>query len=450
MPTAVLIALAFAAGVLVAMAIAAARRSSLDVVNRGRVTTMLSVAKRYTLGDLTRPSPDYGDDDLGGVARAMDQAVRGLGDQVESLSRDRARMEAILASMIEGVLVVNEQGRLQLVNVAARRILKLEKGSIGHSYVEAIRHPGIVEHIGRALAGEETEGLELSVTRDTTRTLVARVAPVVAAGRGAVLVLHDITELRKADLIRRDFVANVSHELRTPLTAIKGYAEALLDDPDDADAREKFLDIIHRHATRMERLVKDLLRLARLEAGQETVELVPCDIEGLLRGIANDFEPTAAQKQQTIDTLVAPGAAMLLTDAAKLHDIARNLIENAVNYTEEGSVRVRMRRHRDKARVEIDDTGRGIPEEHLDRVFDRFYRVDAARSRKMGGTGLGLAIVKQILEAHGEPVHVESTLGRGSRFWFELPLASPDAAGAATRGATGSVDMPTTAPTQHV
>ena len=229
----------------------------------------------------------------------MDQAMHELGRRVDSLERDRARMEAILASMVEGVLVVNEQGRLQLVNDAARRILKLEKGSIDHSYVEAIRHPGIVEHIGRALAGEETEGLELSVTRDTTRTLVARVAPVVTAGRGAVLVLHDITELRKADLVRRDFVANVSHELRTPLTAIKGYAEALLDDPDDADAREKFLDIIHRHATRMERLVKDLLRLARLDAGQETVELVPCDVEGLLRGIANDFEPIAAQKQQT-------------------------------------------------------------------------------------------------------------------------------------------------------
>ncbi len=131
---------------------------------------------------------------------------------------------------------------------------------------------------------------------------MARVTPVVAAGRGAVLVMHDITELRKADLVRRDFVANVSHELRTPLTAIKGYAEALLDDADDAEAREKFLDIIHRHATRMERLVKDLLRLARLDAGQEGVELVPCDVEGLLKGIVNDFEPIAAQKQQSIDT----------------------------------------------------------------------------------------------------------------------------------------------------
>ena len=156
------------------------------------------------------------------------------------------------------------------------------------------------------------------------------------AGRGAVLVMHDITELRKADLIRRDFVANVSHELRTPLTAIKGYAEALLDDPEDADARERFLEIIHRQAERMERLVKDLLRLARLEAGQETVEVAPCDIAALVRGIVADFEPTAAAKQQTIAFTVAPGAAMLETDAAKLHDIIRNLVENAVNYTPEG------------------------------------------------------------------------------------------------------------------
>ena len=220
MPTAVLIALAFAAGVLVAMAVAAARRSSNAVVRRGRVTTMLSAAKRYSLGDLSRASPDYGDDDLGQVARAMDQAIHETGHRLMALERDRARMEAILASMIEGVLVVNEHGRLQLVNDAARRILRLEKDAIDRAYVEAIRHPGIVEHIGLALKGEETDGLELSVTRDTTRTLVARVAPVSAAGRGAVLVLHDITELRKADQVRRDFVANVSHELRTPLTAI--------------------------------------------------------------------------------------------------------------------------------------------------------------------------------------------------------------------------------------
>jgi two-component system phosphate regulon sensor histidine kinase PhoR len=420
--TVALIAFAFAAGVLVTLAVMAARRSALAVHTRGRVTTMLSVAKRYSLGDLTRPSPDYEDDDLGNVARAWDHAVHELGRRVDSLERDRARMEAILASMIEGVLVVNEHGRLQLVNDAARRLLKLEKGSIDHSYVEAIRHPGIVEHIGRALRGEETEGLELSVTRDTTRTLVARVAPVTAAGRGAVLVLHDITELRKADQVRRDFVANVSHELRTPLTAIKGYAEALLDDPDDADAREKFLDIIHRHATRMERLVKDLLRLARLDAGQETTEMVPTDVEGLLRGIANDFEPIAAQKQQTIEVVTNPGAKLLVTDAAKLHDIARNLIENAVNYTPDGgAIDVRAEVLDGRFQMTVSDTGHGIEPDDLGRVFERFYRVDKSRARP-GGTGLGLSIVKHLVQVLDGDVTAANQSGGGALFTVTLPF----------------------------
>jgi two-component system phosphate regulon sensor histidine kinase PhoR len=419
--TSVLIGIAFIAGVVVALAVVAARRSSEQVITRGRATTMMSAAKRYSLGDLTRATPDYGDDDLGNVARAMDHAVHELGRRIDNLERDRARMEAILASMIEGVLVVNEQGRLQLVNDAARRLLKLDKNAIDHSYIEAIRHPGIVEHIGKALNGEETEGLELSVTRDSTRTLVARVAPVTAAGRGAVLVLHDITELRKADQVRRDFVANVSHELRTPLTAIKGYAEALLDDPGDADARERFLDIIHRHATRMERLVKDLLRLARLDAGQETVEVVPCDIEGLLKGIAHDFEPIAAQKQQTIDVTVAPAAQTLSTDATKLHDVARNLVENAVNYTPEGgAIDVRAEVLDGVFQLTVADTGHGIAPDDLGRVFERFYRVDKSRTRP-GGTGLGLSIVKHLVHVLGGEVTASNQDGGGALFTVTLP-----------------------------
>jgi two-component system phosphate regulon sensor histidine kinase PhoR len=418
MTTPLLMTLAFAAGILVALA---ARRSSADIINRGRVATMLSAAKRYSLGDLSRPSPDYGDDDLGQVARAMDLAIHETGRRVDMLERDRARMEAILASMIEGVLVVNEQGRLQLVNDAARRILKLDKHAIDHSYIEAIRHPGIVEHIGRALGGEETEGLELSVTRDTTRVLVARVTPVVATGRGAVLVMHDITELRKADQVRRDFVANVSHELRTPLTAIKGYAEALLDDPDDADAREKFLDIIHRHATRMERLVKDLLRLARLDAGQEAIELVPCDIAGLLNGIANDFEPIAAEKRQTINVRVAPAASILTTDAAKLHDIVRNLVENAVTYTPDGgAIDVKADVIDGNLQLSVADTGHGIAPDDLGRVFERFYRVDKSRTRP-GGTGLGLSIVKHLVHVLGGEVTASNQDGGGALFTVTLP-----------------------------
>jgi two-component system, OmpR family, phosphate regulon sensor histidine kinase PhoR len=270
-----------------------------------RVAAIRAVARRYAVGDLRRPLPDYGDDELGEVARAMDAAAQELGRRVDDLSRDRTRMVAILSSMVEGVLVVDDQGRLQHVNDAARRMLNIHHDAINHSYLEAIRHPGIVDQLARVLAGEHPAGLELSITRDVNRTLVSRVAPVIAAGRGAVLVLHDITDLRRADQIRRDFVANVSHELRTPLTAIKGYAEALMDDVAADDASQKFLAIIHRHATRMERLVNDLLRLARLDAGQEIAEFAQCDVAALIESIVRDFEPAAAAKEQQTVCLCA-------------------------------------------------------------------------------------------------------------------------------------------------
>ena len=420
--TTTLLLLGAVAGVALAFAALALLRSSRAAGVNQRVSAIQAVARRYALGDLSRPAPDYGDDDLGSVARSMDQAVQELGRRVESLARDRARMEAILASMIEGVLVVDEQGRLQLVNDAARRILKLEQGAIDHSYVEAIRHPGIVDHLGRALAGGETSAMELSVTRDTTRTLMAQVAPVVTAGRGAVLVMHDITELRKADVIRRDFVANVSHELRTPLTAIKGYAEALLDDPDDPEARERFVEIIHRQAERMERLVKDLLRLARLEAGQETVEVAPCDITALIKGIVDDFEPMATKKNQPIEVSVPEDAAMLQTDAAKLHDIIRNLVENAVNYTPDGgAIDITAKVADGRFQLTVADTGHGIAPDDLGRVFERFYRVDKSRARP-GGTGLGLSIVKHLVQVLEGEVFVENQPNGGALFTVNLPF----------------------------
>jgi two-component system phosphate regulon sensor histidine kinase PhoR len=414
--------LGMASGLALGLAVLAFWRSARAARHAQRVDAILAVARRYALGDLSRPAPDYGDDALGSVARGMDQAAQELGRRVESLTRDRARMEAILSSMIEGVLVVDEQGRLQLVNDAARRILKLEKEAINHSYVEAIRHPGIVEHLGRALADGKASAHELSVMRDTTRTLVAQVAPVMAAGRGAVLVMHDITELRKADLIRRDFVANVSHELRTPLTAIKGYAEALIDDPDDRDAHERFLEIIHRQAERMERLVKDLLRLARLEAGQEVVEVAPCDITALVGGIVSDFAAAAAAKQLAVAVAVAPEAELLNTDAAKLHDIVRNLVENAVNYTPAGgTIDITARVSDGRFKLSVADTGYGIAPDDIGRVFERFYRVDKSRARP-GGTGLGLSIVKHLVQVLGGEVGVENQTGGGASFTVSLPI----------------------------
>jgi len=410
-------------GTLLAVIAIATVRARATGRREARAAAMEAVARRYALGDLSRPSPDYGDDDLGRVARSMDAAVQELGQRVNDLTRDRARMQAILASMVEGVLVVDGQGRLQMVNGAARRLLKLDREATGRPYLEVLRHPGIADQIGRTLGGHAAESLELNLALDRSRTLVARVAPVVAEGRGAVLVLHDVTDLKTADQIRRDFVANVSHELRTPLTAIKGYAEALIDDPDDEEARHRFLDIIHRHVTRMERLVKDLLRLARLDAGQEAVELAPCDVQAIATGVVADLEPAVKDKRQQVAMTIPPDARALVSDPAKLHDILRNLIENAVNYTpEEGTIALTTRVFDGQFEIAVSDTGPGLPEQDLLRVFERFYRVDKARARP--GTGLGLAIVKHLVQVMGGIVLAGNRAEGGAVFTVQLPLRS--------------------------
>jgi two-component system, OmpR family, phosphate regulon sensor histidine kinase PhoR len=387
-----------------------------------RVASVLEVARRYAVGDLQRPAPDYEDDEIGEIARAMDGAVRELGRRVDELSRDRTRMIAILASMVEGVLVVDEHGRLQHVNEQARRMLRLDHDAINRTYVEAIRHPGIVAEIRAVLNGQQTQGLELSFVRDVSRTLVARVAPVVSAGRGAVLVLHDITDLRRADQIRRDFVANVSHELRTPLTAIKGYVEALLDEPDDPESRRRFLEIIQRHSSRMERLVSNLLRLARIDAGQEIAEDAPCDVQALIASLVTDFDKVAQDKRQTLRVQVAPEACHLVVDTAKLHDIMRNLIENALAYTPDGgTIEIAAAVSQGRYVLTVADDGPGIPDDALTRVFERFFRVDKSRARP-GGTGLGLAIVKNLVNVlHGDVVAANRP-GGGAVFTVRLPL----------------------------
>jgi two-component system phosphate regulon sensor histidine kinase PhoR len=238
-----------------------------------------------------------------------------------------------------------------------------------------------------------------------------------------VLVLHDITDLRRADQIRRDFVANVSHELRTPLTAIRGYIEALLDDEPDGTETRKFLEIIARHSARMERLVSDLLRLARLDARQEALDLASCDMQQLFNTVVGDVALTAESKRQHITTVVDPAACRITADPAKLHDVLRNLVENAVHYSPEAATIQLEAAHADGVvRISVSDSGPGIPQDDLSRVFERFYRVDKSRSRP-GGTGLGLAIVKHLVELHGGEAAAENRPEGGARFVITLPDA---------------------------
>ncbi len=391
-----------------------------------RMQEIAAAARRYASGDFSRPTRDRGTDEIGTIARVLDDSVRELSQRATELHADRARMEAILAGMIEGVLVVDEQGRLQLVNDAARRMLRSSVAPEGRHYLEIVRHPDIAAQLDAALRGTTPEGRELALPLDPGITFIARSAPVSAgAARGAVLVLHDITDLRRADRIRRDFVANVSHELRTPLTAVRGYVEALTDGVGDADQARHFLETIARHTYRMERLVRDLLRLARLDAGQETIERANCQVEALFAGVETDLiEPIGSRRQKVVHD-IAGDASTLTGDPAKLHDALRNLLENASNYSPEMSTIVMAsRRHGDRVVLTVTDEGSGIPEADLPRVFERFYRVDKARARDRkdpGGTGLGLAIVKHLVELHGGKVSAANRLPRGAVLTVELP-----------------------------
>jgi two-component system, OmpR family, phosphate regulon sensor histidine kinase PhoR len=389
-----------------------------------RVDAIARVANRYAAGDFSRAAHDFGADEIGTVARTLDGAIREIGRRASELATDRARMEAILSGMAEGVLVVNAQGQLQLVNAAARQMLRLVDEVEGRHYLEIVRQPDIAAQVGGALRAEAGDGLELPLQQDLI--VVVRSAPIIAEGAtGAVVVLHDITDLRRADRVRRDFVANVSHELRTPLTAVRGYVEALLDGAADPVETKRFLEIISRHTLRMERLVRDLLRLARLDAGQEPREHVACSTDSLFAGVEGELVTSLEGRRQKVERTIDPSAATVYGDPAKLHDALRNLLENASNYSPEGSTIVMgASTNGNRLQLTVADQGRGIPEADLPRIFERFYRVDKARSRNErdpGGTGLGLAIVKHLIELHGGRVNAANRPERGAIFTIELP-----------------------------
>jgi two-component system phosphate regulon sensor histidine kinase PhoR len=302
-------------------------------------------------------------------------------------------------------------------------MLKVDHPVLGRAYIETIRHPAIAELVAACLLGRSPEPLQLSPPRDSSRTILARAAAATGTGmHGVVLVLLDITDLRRADQIRRDFVANVSHELRTPLTAIRGYVEALTDGEATPDESRRFLEIIERHTERMERLVKDLLRLARLDAGQETLEVVACDTHGLIDNVVTDLTPAAEQRGQQFDVTVEPGAEMVRADPAKLHDALRNLVANAITYAPaQSAIRIEAEPAGSHVAITVSDDGPGIPDHDLARVFERFYRVDKSRARDPGGTGLGLAIVKHLVELHNGTVRAENRPEGGTTVVVTIP-----------------------------
>jgi two-component system phosphate regulon sensor histidine kinase PhoR len=403
-----------------------------------RVERLKDFSRRVAAGDF-RPLPaENPRDELADLALALNNTAAHMDETIRSLSGERNRSSAILRSMVEGVAVIDAHERLVFCNRAFSEILNLDSvGGEGHPVIEVVRNSELLGLIRRALQGEE--GLQSNVAMGIVqqRSFSVTAAPVkpleasaagVAAERpsGAVVVLHDVSELRRLERVRQDFVANVSHEFKTPLTAIQGFAETLLAGAlEDPKNNRRFLEIIRDHAARLARLTDDLLKLARIEVGKLEVAFQPVSVAELLESCSATTLLKASRKQISFTVNVPPGLPAVLGDPSLLHDVLQNLLDNAVQYTPEGGqIDVSASAEAHEAVITVSDTGIGIPLADQERIFERFYRVDAARSREAGGTGLGLSIAKHIVEAHGGRLWVESAVGRGSKFFVSVPLAS--------------------------
>jgi len=405
-----------------------------------RVQRLKDFSRRVAARDF-RPMPaEQPRDELSDLGDALNETARQMDLEIRLLSGERNRSSAILRSMVEGVAVIDAQERLVFCNRAFSEILNMDAvSSEGRPLIELVRNTQLLSLIHRALQGEEGLQSDIATGIVQQRSFSVTAAPVKAleAGpttgtgaaekpSGAVVVLHDVTELRRLERVRQDFVANVSHEFKTPLTAIQGFAETLLAGAlDDPNNNRRFLEIMREHAARLARLTNDLLKLARIEAGKLEIEFFPVSLIELIEGCAETTLLKASRKQITLDVVLPAGLPPVRGDSGLLRDVLQNLLDNAIQYTPEGGrIEVSATAKPREAVVTVADTGIGIPSTEQERIFERFYRVDAARSREAGGTGLGLSIAKHIVEAHGGRLWVESAVGSGSRFSFSIPLAN--------------------------
>jgi two-component system, OmpR family, phosphate regulon sensor histidine kinase PhoR len=391
----------------------------------GPLAEIMETARQVGAGNFGSRIRIQRNDELGELAHILNLSADQLQQRLTENARDRARTEAILSAMDDGVLAVDHRGIVILANNALRHNLDLQD-PIGHHHVEAIRQREVGDVLQEVLRTAKRKAVEVDLLHQRRAFSLTGVPFPGTEGtpHGAVLTFHDITERRRLERIRRDFVANASHELRTPLTSIRGFVEALEDGAlAEPETAIRFLGKIHTHADRMGSLVEDLLELSRLESGERPPlweEVPPTEIA---EDVAASFGGQAGRKGITLSKSDS-GAPPVTTDADRLRRIVENLVDNAIKYTPAGGhVEIRTAPgSQGGAVVEVRDDGPGIPAEHLPRIFERFYRVDKARSRELGGTGLGLAIVKHLAEGMGATITVASDVGKGTRFTVSVPL----------------------------
>jgi two-component system, OmpR family, phosphate regulon sensor histidine kinase PhoR len=420
-------------------------------VSRGisdRVERLQEFSRRVAEGDF-RPLPggDSGDA-LEELCASLNQTAARMDRTIRTLTEERNLSAAILGSMVEGVAVVNATERLVFANQGFANILELDvPPKSGSALVEVVRQTELIEAVRRVLAGEPRVEAEI-VTGTLRQHFFAATVAAVRAGDtlGAVVVLHDITELRKLERVRRDFVANVSHEFKTPLTAIQGFSETLLAGAiDDPQNRERFLGIILEHSRRLARLTDDLLKLSSMDADRLELEIRRVSVSELIESCLETTQHRAAEKEVQVELDQTGELPDIAGDRRRLAEILQNLLDNATQYTLPGGRITLNAQTRDSDVVfTVSDTGIGIPKSDQSRIFERFYRVDAARSREAGGTGLGLAIAKHLVEVHGGRIWVDSEIGQGSQFHFSIPIFDPERS--IVRASTGSNPARTSRP----
>jgi two-component system phosphate regulon sensor histidine kinase PhoR len=389
-------------------------------------------AERFAHGDLTHKLPVADSREIGVLAETLNQMAAELDDKLRAAVRQRNEREAILSSMVEGVLAVDSRERLIRFNEAAARLLGIDAvRAEGRTIHELVRNVELHKLVADVLASQAPQEGEMVLRDEGERFL--RIQGTVLRGaiegeNGALLVFHDVTALKRLERVRRDFVANVSHELRTPVTSIKGFVETLLDGAmHKPEELQRFLTIVATQTDRLNAIIEDLLMLSRVEQEAERAEIAmsPGSVRKVLDGALEVCQRKAAEKNVGVE-IVCDDELLLPMNAPLLEQAVINLLDNAIKYSAAGqSVRVEAVREAGEVVIRVCDQGCGIGREHLPRIFERFYRVDKARSRKLGGTGLGLAIVKHIAQAHHGRATVQSTVGQGSTFAIHLPAPKP-------------------------
>ncbi len=395
------------------------------------LSDIADAARRLSAGDATIRIHTHSHDEVGLLGETLNHMTDQLRTKIDELSEDRAQLLAMLTSMVEGVMVLDCRGRILQINPALERMFDVRRTEIrGQISTEVLAHPELNRLITTILANRAGQEAEITLTPGgRCLHIETSVAGCERENEAcAVLVFHDITELRRLEKIRKDFVANVSHELRTPLTSIKGYVEALLDGgKDNPDTAVNFLTIILKQSDRLNLILEDLLELSKIESGRVSFKEDPLDLRSVIERTLSMIKPLADKKKHHLVSSIDDRLPPIAGDESRLTQVLTNLLDNAVKYTpEQGTITVTAKSLPDQmVEFAVTDTGLGIPEQDRPRVFERFYRVDKARSREMGGTGLGLAIVKHIVEGHGGQVWVEAHPPQGSRFLVRLPIARP-------------------------